>query len=290
MLNKKRRLGRGLETLLGEIKSVMPEEKIDLPVDSDLKEISLDCIQPGKYQPRKNFSTEALSELTESIRTQGVIQPILVRHIDQQNFEIIAGERRFRAAKNAGLEKIPALVREVSDETAVAVALIENIQRENLNPLEEALALQRLIEEFNLTHQDVAKAVGKSRTAVTNLLRLLSLEETIKELLEAGALEMGHARALLILEPELQCQAGKLIVEKQLSVRETEQLVKELHNPTVKNTSTLRYVTMGELEKKLNSHIKMPVQIKQTAQGKGKLTVHYKNHQELEKILDFFDL
>ncbi|MFP5507147.1 MAG: ParB/RepB/Spo0J family partition protein, partial [Gammaproteobacteria bacterium] len=242
MATKKRGLGRGLDALLGGGAKAAPVAPAPAataaipagePVDGSLRKLPVDLIQRGKYQPRHDMHQESLQDLADSIKAQGVVQPIVVRPIgpgtgNQTRYEIIAGERRWRAAQLAGLQDIPAVVRDVPDRAAIAMALIENIQRENLNPLEESRALHRLIREFELTHQEAAEAVGRSRAAVSNLLRLLELTEDVKELVEAGKLEMGHARALLALAGAAQTQAARQIVAKGLSVRETERLVKRL--------------------------------------------------------------
>ena len=224
MVVKKRGLGRGLDALLGADARTAKAEPED--VSGKLQEVPIEWIQPGKYQPRKVIEDEALQELASSIKAQGIMQPIVLRSISENKYEIIAGERRWRASQLAGLEKIPAIVREVNDESAIAMSLIENIQREDLNPMEEAIALQRLIKEFDLTHQQVAEAVGKSRTAVTNFLRLINLSAEVSQMLAHGDIEMGHARALLSLDDEKQSQAAKEIAAKQLNVRQAEALVK----------------------------------------------------------------
>ncbi|MBV8465307.1 MAG: ParB/RepB/Spo0J family partition protein, partial [Burkholderiales bacterium] len=211
-------LGRGLDALLGST----------APVEDKLQTLPVHYLQPGKYQPRTHMDEHALADLAESIRTQGVIQPILVRELGVDRYEIIAGERRWRASQKAGLTEVPAVVRKVADEVALAMALIENIQRENLNPLEEAIGLQRLIDEFGMTHEACAHAVGKSRSAVTNLLRLLTLAEPVRDLLMYNQIDMGHARALLTLPVLKQVDTAKLVAEKGLSVRETEKLVGHL--------------------------------------------------------------
>ncbi|MEE4463549.1 ParB/RepB/Spo0J family partition protein, partial [Azotobacter chroococcum] len=232
MAIKKRGLGRGLDALLGGTGGVAALQKeVGQPVDGhELQHLPLELIQRGKYQPRRDMDPVALEELAQSILAQGVMQPIVVRPVDGQRYEIIAGERRWRASQQAGLEKIPAIVREVPDEAAIAMALIENIQRENLNPIEEAIALQRLQQEFQLTQQQVADAVGKSRVSISNLLRLISLPEEIKTLLSRGDLEMGHARALLGLPAERQVEGARHVVARGLTVRQTEALVRQWLN------------------------------------------------------------
>ena len=233
---KRRGLGRGLEALLTpQIKSpILEGEKYNGETtvkDGDLRKISTDKLSPGKYQPRKDMSDTALEELSLSIQSQGIIQPIVVRPLAEGEFEIIAGERRWRAAQLAQLTEVPCLIKDVPDESAVAIALIENIQREDLNAMEEAVALERLLTEFNLTHQEVAIAVGKSRATVTNLLRLNKLHDEVKTFLENGDIEMGHARALLALDSDLQAEAAGTVATKELTVRETEALIKKIKNP-----------------------------------------------------------
>ncbi|MGE0080770.1 MAG: ParB/RepB/Spo0J family partition protein [Thiohalomonadaceae bacterium] len=277
---KKRGLGRGLDALLGHGAEVSP----DLPAEGDLRTLPVDLIQRGRYQPRVDMHPESLEDLAASIRAQGVVQPIVVRPIAGGRYEIIAGERRWRATQMAGLHEIPAVVRDVPDHAAMAMALIENIQREALNPMEEAHALHRLIEEFQMTHQAVSDAVGRSRAAVTNLLRLLSLNEDVKRLLENGDLEMGHARALLGVEGELQSQAARTVVAKGLSVRETERLVRQLQAgpkpaPTPKVDPDVR-----RLEQDLSERLGAKVLI-QDSKGKGKLVIHYNSLDELDGIL-----
>ena len=288
MSAKKRGLGRGLDALLTPKKATetVQAEETTVTVDGPLKEIPIDQLQPGKYQPRKDMSAEALEELSASIRSQGIIQPIVVREIASDKYEIIAGERRWRAAKLAELAVIPCLIKEVPDEAAVAIALIENIQREDLNAMEEAVALQRLMNEFELTHQAVADAVGKSRTAVSNLLRLNSLVDDVKTLLERGDIEMGHARALLALDGELQSQTAKEVAERGLTVRETEALVKKAHEPQKEKAPKEKTPDVILLEQQLTESLNAPISIKHNSRGKGKITIAYKNLAELDKIID----
>jgi len=281
MAIKKRGLGRGLDALLADV-----DHQGD-SINDSLQYFPLDMIQPGKYQPRVDMSQESLEELADSIRAQGLVQPIVVRPVTGGHYEIIAGERRWRASKLAGLATIPALVRDVPDRNAIAMALIENIQRENLNPMEEANALHRLREEFSMTHQEAAEAVGRSRAAVSNLLRLRNLNEDVKRLVENCDLEMGHARALLALDGELQCDTAKNIVEKGLSVRETEQLIRRLLRPT-KEKPQHEDALLAELDKieqlikeKLDHHFS----VKHTASGKGKLVIDYTDVDDLKKII-----
>lgn len=287
---KKRGLGRGLDALLGGAATTeAPATVEEAQAQGVLKELPVDLVQRGKYQPRRDMHPEALQELSESIRVQGVMQPIVVRPIDDKRFEIIAGERRWRATQMAGLDKIPAVVRDVPDETAIAMALIENIQREDLNPLEEALALARLRDEFELTQQEVAEAVGKSRATVANLLRLLTLREDVKTLLEHGDLEMGHAKALLGLPAEQQSAAASQVVSKGLSVRQTEAFVRKLlaEQSSTKGSNPVKTdPDIKRLEDELGEKVGVPVIIQHTAKGKGRLVFKYTNLDELEGILD----
>lgn len=294
-MTKKRGLGKSLDALLSysskkSLASDVADDKkgsLNTIPGDQLCELSLSQIERGQYQPRREMDPEALQELADSIRSQGVIQPILVRPIGDR-YEIIAGERRFRAAHLAGLTEIPAIIRSLPDEATLAVALIENIQRENLNPIEEALALQRLLDEFSLTHQQIAQAVGKSRASVSNLLRLLQLPESIRHALERHELEMGHARALLTLNPEQQLKAAFVIKEKKLSVRETEQLVRRMqqtHAP-LKNGAHLPNPDILQLQESLSKSLRSPVKIHCNAQGRGKLVIRYKSLLELDAIIE----
>lgn len=283
MAAKKRGLGRGLDALLADVSQ---EEQTSL--DDSLQHFLLDMLQPGKYQPRVDMSQDSLEELADSIKAQGLVQPIVVRPVDGGRYEIVAGERRWRASKMAGLETVPVLVREVSDRNAIAMALIENIQRENLNPMEEANALHRLREEFELTHQEAAEAVGKSRAAVSNLLRLRNLNEDVKRLVENCDLEMGHARALLALDNELQSDTAKHIVEKGLSVRETEQLIRRLskpESPKVKATEAAQQ-EISQLENLLSERLGKKFSLKHRANGKGKLVFDYADVAELKALIE----
>ena len=284
MTQKKRGLGRNLEALLSDIGNPKMQET---KLEGNLRQISLSQIQAGKYQPRQDFSAAALEELTNSIRAQGIIQPIVVRSQENGNYEIIAGERRFRAAKLAGLTTIPALIRELPNEAVIAIALIENIQREDLNPIEEAIGMQRLISEFSLTHEQVANAVGKSRAAVTNLLRLLSLSEQIKSMLAEGKLEMGHARALLSLPIISQIKAGEEIVAKGLTVRAAEELVRRLQasseSPAIHKKNIANDPHIYDMQTQLSQKLGLPIVIKQSSSGRGKVIISYKNNKALEK-------
>ncbi len=298
---RKRGLSKGLDALLSSNEAYQRQpEEVSLegdgeaaeqqaqrpPRDGDLRHLPVELMQRGRYQPRKDMSADALEELAESIRAQGVMQPIVVRPLGDNRYEIIAGERRWRAAQMAELDSIPAVIREVPDEAAIAMSLIENIQRENLNPMEEALALSRLKEEFGLTHQQVADAVGKSRAMVTNLLRLMSLEADVKKLLEHGDLEMGHARALLSLSGAKQVEAARTVVAKGLSVRQTETLVREFEKEKpAKPAPAKEDPNVRHLINDLSDRLGAPVQIQQGNSGKGKLVISYNNLDELDGIL-----
>ncbi len=287
---KKRGLGKSLDALLAytnpEVHTGLHEE-VEKKAKDNLSSLSVEQIQRGKYQPRREMDPHALEELANSIRTQGIIQPLIVRPIGNK-YEIIAGERRFRAAQIAGLNEVPAIIRNIPDEAAIAIALIENIQRENLNPIEEAIALQRLIDEFGMTHQQVAEAVGKSRTSVTNLLRLLALPEEIKTLLEHGQLEMGHARTLITLPVSSQLEIAQIIVARGLSVRETENLVRRLQTPLTENSTKPLDPDIVHLQERLANQLKLRVAIQCNAKGKGKLVIHYRSLAELNGIITQF--
>ncbi len=286
MATKKRGLGRGLDALLGGASvSAMQEEaaKVDT---RELQQLPLELVQRGKYQPRRDMDPQALEELAQSIRNHGVMQPIVVRPVEGGRYEIIAGERRWRASQQAGLEKVPALVREVPDEAAIAMALIENIQREDLNPIEEAVALQRLQQEFQLTQQQVADAVGKSRVSVSNLLRLIALPEEIKTLLSHGDLEMGHARALLGLPAEQQVEGARHVVARGLTVRQTEALVRQWLSSKEKPKAEVKVdPDISRLEQRLAERLGSPVQIKHGQKGKGQLVIRYSSLDELQGVL-----
>ena len=297
---KKPSLGRGLAELspLMARRAAMPEapsEPVPAALPGDrLASLPVDLLQRGKYQPRMDMRPETLTELADSIKRQGLVQPILVRPLprpsptESQRYEIIAGERRWRAAQMAGMTEIPAVVRDVPDEAAVAMALIENIQREDLNPLEEARALQRLVEEFGLTHQAAAEAVGRSRAAVSNLLRLMDLADEVKELLATRRLEMGHARALLGLTARRQqVEVAGLVARKSLSVRETEALVRRLLSPTAGDTAVTPATDpdIKRLERELAEKLGAKVLFQHSASGRGKLVVSYNSLDELEGIL-----
>lgn len=285
---KKRGLGRGLDALLSTTTDFEEEVVAQATADgSGYRMMPVDQIQRGKYQPRRDLEPQALEELANSIRAQGVMQPIVIRPVSDNLYEIIAGERRWRASQMAGLDEVPAVIRDVPDEQAIAMALIENIQRENLNSMEEAIALDRLKTEFELTQQEVADAVGKSRSAITNLLRLMNLTDEVKRMLEYGDLEMGHARALLGMEGEEQIAAAKEVVGKTLSVRQTEDLVRKLQlkknepEKVVKKPDPLLKDLSDNLSQRLNSK----VSISENATGKGKITIAYENREKFEAIL-----
>ncbi|OZB43456.1 MAG: chromosome partitioning protein ParB [Alishewanella sp. 34-51-39] len=279
---KKRGLGRGLDALLTASK---PAAAVPAREHSELQKIPVEFLQPGKYQPRKDMSQDALEDLANSIKAQGVIQPIVVRPLAENRYEIIAGERRWRASQLAQLAEVPCLIKDVPDEAAVAIALIENIQREDLNAMEEAVALQRLLTEFELTHQQVADAVGKSRAAVSNLLRLNQLNDDVKLLLEHGDIEMGHARALLALDGDAQSDAARLVAAKQLTVRDTENLVRRILEPAPAKTPREKDPDVAALELKLSEHFAAPVQIDYNKKGKGSLLISYNSLDELDGIL-----
>ena len=252
----------------------------------ELQHLPLELIQRGKYQPRRDMDPQALEELAQSIKNHGVMQPIVVRPLSGGRYEIIAGERRWRASQQAGLEKVPALVREVPDEAAIAMALIENIQREDLNPIEEAVALQRLQQEFQLTQQQVADAVGKSRVSVSNLLRLIALPDEIKTLLAHGDLEMGHARALLGLPGDQQVEGARHVVARGLTVRQTEALVRQWLSDKEKPKAEVKSdPDISRLEQRLAERLGSPVQIKHGQKGRGQLVIRYSSLDELQGVL-----
>jgi ParB family chromosome partitioning protein len=307
MAIKKRGLGRGLDALLGpgartpqtesgtEQMAEQQPAAVAAPVaeirdiDGALRSLPVDVIQRGRYQPRVDMHPESLQDLADSIREQGVVQPIVVRGIGDGRYEIIAGERRWRAAQQAGLHEIPVVIRDVEDRAAIAIALIENIQRENLNPLEEARALKRLIEEFEMTHEQAAQAVGRSRVAVSNLLRLLDLEDAVKGMVERGELEMGHARALLALSGVRQVEAARQVIARGLTVRATERLVQELQHGGSQPRSSVRPSRdpdIQRLEARLSDRLGARVQVRHGAGGKGRLEIHYTSLDELDGILE----
>lgn len=285
---KKKRLGRGLEALLGSTEPAATASQESATsrntIESAPNTLPIEKMQPGEYQPRTNMDQASLEELAASISSQGIIQPILVRPISGDKYEIIAGERRWRAAQIAQLHEVPVLVRNIPDEATLAVALIENIQRENLNPIEEAVGLKRLMDEFELTHEEMAKSVGRSRTAVTNLLRLLSLSSGAKELLEQGNIEMGHARAILGLPIEYQDIVAAEVYAKKLSVRQTEALVRTYANPAKKSTAPTKSADIRNLEETLAEKLGTKVSL-EDKNGKGKLVIEYSSLDTLDGIL-----
>ncbi|GJM11973.1 MAG: chromosome partitioning protein [Pseudohongiella sp.] len=299
-MTDKKKLGKGLDVLLSRGSTETMASLLGKPKDrstptqtvekdGDLKNLPVDLIQRGKYQPRTDMHEEALEELASSIKAQGVMQPIVVRPISSDKYEIIAGERRWRATQIAGLDTIPAIIKPVGDEAAIAMSLIENIQRENLNPIEEAMALKRLQDEFELTQQEVAEAVGKSRATVTNLMRLIGLTIDVRRMLEHGDLEMGHARALLSLPDIQQSEAARSVVGKGLSVRQTESLVRRLiaEAGSSGNSSSAKIVDpdIKNLEENLADKLGAKVMIQHTAKGKGRLVLKYNSLDELDGIL-----
>ncbi len=273
-MNKKfKGLGRGLDALMGENTS------------ESLRVLPIVALQPGKYQPRTHMNPEALEDLAASIRAQGLMQPVLVRPIGDERYEIIAGERRWRASELAGLAEIPVMVREIPDESALAMALIENIQRENLNPLEEAIGIQRLIDEFGMTHEVAADAVGKSRSTVSNLLRLLGLAEPVRDMLMEGQLDMGHARALLPLDALKQLEVAKIVALKGLSVRETEALVKHIQAPAANKPHREIDPDVRRLQEEVSERIGARVTIALGRRGAGRLVIDYSNLEQLDGLL-----
>jgi len=292
MAAKKRGLGRGLDALLGGTESDNHSTTIENGKSGEisLSSLPVDLIQRGRFQPRRTFDPDSLRELADSIAAQGVVQPIVVRPIEEGRYEIIAGERRWRASQQAGLSDIPVVIRDVPDQAAMAMGLIENIQRDDLNPLEEASALHRLLNEFELTHQQIAQAVGKSRTTVTNLLRLLELNDDVKHLVETGKIEMGHARALLGLQNQVQSDAAQEVAHKGLSVRETERLVRRLQGQEKDTPAKKKTVRddpdVRRLTESLSERLGARVQLQQGASGKGKLVIAYNSLDELEGILE----
>jgi ParB family chromosome partitioning protein len=279
MAAKPRGLGRGLDALLGSGSGGKT------PDEGELRHLPVEYLQRGRYQPRTEFDPAALQELADSITAQGVIQPIVARSLGESRYEIIAGERRWRAAQLAGLAEVPVLVREIPDEAAVAVALIENIQREDLNPLEEAAALKRLTEEFGLTHQEVATAVGRSRASVSNLLRLLELHPELKAAIGRGELEMGHARALAGLAEAEQPAAAAMVIGRSLSVRQTEALVKRLQQQKPAQPPARPDPNIRQLQEELSERLGAAVSIQHGRSGKGKLVIQYADLDELDGIL-----
>ncbi len=282
MAAKKKGLGRGLTALLGNSDV---ETMIEPQTDDELRNIDVDLIERGPWQPREHFDEEALQELADSIKQQGVVQPIVVRQKSPNQFEIVAGERRWRASQKAGLSQIPAVIKTFDDQTAAAVSLIENIQRENLNPLEESTALKRLIDEFDMTHQQVADTVARSRATVSNLLRLQDLNPDVKTLLAMRDIEMGHARALLAIDGGEQSAVAKDVARKGLSVRETEALIRKISAPTKKSKTSRKDPDIVRLEERLTECLGAQVHIKQKGKGKGSLEITYTSLDVLDGIL-----
>ena len=279
---KKPGLGRGLDVLLSSAKQAAQQ-----PDELFLKKLPVEKIRPGVYQPRMNIDPGALQELADSIKSQGMVQPVVVRRVAGGEYELIAGERRWRAAQLSGMHEIPAVIRKIPDQAAAAMSLIENIQRENLNALEEATGLRRLIDEFGLTHQQTAEAVGRSRAAVSNLLRLLELMPEVKEMLEQREIEMGHARALLALTNEqVQLQAAQKVVKRQLSVRDTERLVKKLLEGTAEKITQATSPDVQRLERKLSDQLGAKVAIRYNQKGRGRMVIEYNSLDELDGILN----
>lgn len=283
-------LGKGLDALLGEKKDPVIV-LTDKPEDT-IAELDISKIQAGAYQPRTLMDQSSLEELAESIKEQGLISPILVRPISKTKYEIIAGERRFRASKLAGLKKVPVLIRKISDEKALAWALIENIQRENLNPLEEAMGIHRLISEFSMTHEAASQAIGRSRTATSNLLRLLNLAKPVQDFLMANKISMGHARALLPLEPAMQVAVAQEVISKGLSVRQVETLVNQLETKKQKTKEAPRALKKDSdtvrLEEDLSNAIGATVKLTANRKGKGKLIIEFSNYDQLDGIIAHF--
>jgi len=303
MATKRQSLGKGLDALLGmgsdadfnDLDGLDGLDRLDSLdslgntnlADGQLRQLPVELLQRGKYQPRRDINAEALEELANSIRSQGIMQPLVVRQLADEQYEIIAGERRWRAAQQAGLDTVPVIIREVSDEAAIAMALIENIQREDLNAMEESLALQRLQQEFQLTQQQVADAVGKSRSAVTNLMRLTSLEIEVQRLLERGDLELGHAKCLLALDGPMQVNAARTVAGTSMTVRQTESLVKKLQSGDTAQPATEAENSpdIKRLEDDLSEKVGVPVTIQHSAKGTGKLIFKYNSVDELDGIL-----
>ncbi|WP_330944723.1 ParB/RepB/Spo0J family partition protein [Vibrio diabolicus] len=286
----KRGLGKGLDALLSTSSFAREKQHIashsqELSADGELTDLAIGQLQPGVYQPRKDMAPEALEELAASIQSQGIIQPIVVRQVESGQFEIIAGERRWRAARQAGLKRVPCLVKKVEDRAAIAMALIENIQREDLNVIEEAQALERLQDEFTLTHQQVAEVIGKSRTTVSNLLRLNQLESDVKSLVADKLLEMGHARALLALQGEKQVEVAQQVAKKQMTVRQTEQLVKKCLAPQNKQKGQQEDTEAEQMSHKLSQLLDAKVSLTRSANGKAKLTISLDEPHKLDQLI-----
>ncbi len=271
------KLGRGLDILLGQASD-------EGATGNNMQTLEVGALQRGKFQPRDDIDPDTLNELANSIASQGIIQPIVVRKVAYDKYEIIAGERRWRAAQIAGLSEVPVIVREIDDQVALAIGLIENIQRESLTPLEEAKALQQLIEDFGMTHEEISHVVGRSRSSVSNLIRLLQLSDAVKQLLGNGDLEMGHARALLSLQEDMQFEAASQVINKKLSVRQTEELVKRLLNPKPKKVVSVD-PKLDKLMQSLTQTLSSKTEIKPVSDDKGRIVIHYQSKDELENIL-----
>ena len=285
---RKRGLGRGLDELLGRVPGVAPGEDFapEPGEQSGFRSLPVDIIRPGKHQPRRIMQESSLEELAHSVRVSGIVQPIVVRPAGSEKFEIVAGERRWRAAQMAGLDKVPVVVRECSDREAAAVALVENIQREDLNPIEEAQGYRTLADEFGLTHQELADAVGRSRSAVSNTLRLLDLDDDVRALVEQGELDMGHARALLALSGPVQSEAAAEVVQRGLSARETEKLVRRKAKGESPREPTTRDPDVVKLETDLAERLGAKVRIDHRVKGAGSVTIHYSSLEALDGILE----
>ncbi|WP_180023917.1 ParB/RepB/Spo0J family partition protein [Acinetobacter sp. YH1901134] len=290
MTVKKRGLakGRGLDALLGSIQ----KEKLQLEAKAldhgQLKQIDVHLLKRGEYQPRRFIKEQDLQELAASIEKHGVMQPIVIRPVEDEKhpYEIIAGERRWRAAQLAGLTEVPAIVRDLSDQVAIALALIENIQRQDLNPIDQAMALQRFHDEFGLSHQEIADTVGKARTTISNLLRLLSLANQVKDFMQQGLLDMGHARAILTLKAKDQLKVAEMVIEKSMSVRQTEQFVRDLNAPKQQKAKPIVSSDIQQLTQRLSDRFSADVKIDHNKQGKGKLVISYHTLEELDGILN----
>lgn len=284
---RRKGLGRGLDALLSS--GAGASASFERPASGELRELPIDLVERGRYQPRTHMDEEALAELAASIRAHGVVQPITVRPAAQGRYEIIAGERRWRAAQLAGLHTVPAIVRDVPDEAALPIGIIENVQREDLNPVEEAGALRRLVDEFGLTHQAVADAIGRSRSAVSNLLRVLDLEPSVLAMVDRGDLELGSARALLALDPVRQREAAKLVVGRGLSARATETLVRRMQREASRSPETDKAARadpdVRRLEEELGERFGAPVRVRHDARGRGQLRIEYTSLEQLDGIL-----
>lgn len=287
MATKRSSLGKNLDVLLGQIQTIQAVAQAKEPVEG-LVHLPVEYLSRGQYQPRRDFAEEPLKELADSIRAQGIIQPIIVRRINENRYEIIAGERRWRAAQMAGLQDVPVVVRAFSDEAALAAALIENIQREDLNPIEQANALYRLQQEFSLTHEEIAQTVGKSRTAVTNFIRLLQLDSVVKAWIESQTLSLGHAKVLLALSGQQQIEAAKMVIARHLSVRETEHLVAQLQKPLSSKPPKKVLPDIKRLEAKFSDQLGAKVLIQPTKGGQGRVVIYYHSMDEFEGIFERF--